>query len=94
MANWLEKFLAPAPPSQGSRNLPVQTKQNYPVAPSSGDFMGGLPNASVIYGIASSALFVIALSFIVSGRWITGFLVMLPAACFLGYALHFIKHHR
>jgi hypothetical protein len=90
MANWLQKILPPAPAAK-SRNLPVkarsgQVMSSLPVAPPD-----KLPNASVIYGVAASALLVIALYFLFKGVWFTGVLVLLPAACFLGFALQFLK---
>jgi hypothetical protein len=53
---------------------------------------GKLPNASLIYGVAASALFVVALYFMFTGLWFTGLLVLLPGLCFLGFALHFLKY--
>ena len=53
---------------------------------------GQLPNASLIYGAASAALFAIALYFLFTGLWFTGILVMFPASVFLGYALHFLRY--
>lgn len=50
-----------------------------------------LPPASVIYGMAASGLCVLALYFLFTGLWFTGALVLLPAGCFLGFALYFIK---
>lgn len=50
-----------------------------------------LPNASVVYGVGASILFVLALAILFNGLWLTALLVMLPAACFLGFAIHFIK---
>ena len=94
MANWLQKILPPAPPAQTGRNLPSQIQNNRPLVPVPGELIRGVPNASVIYGMAASALFVIALYFVFNGKWITGGLVLLPAGCFLGYALHFLKYYR
>jgi hypothetical protein len=94
MANWLEKLLLPAPQRQANRNLPAPVKQNRPLTSAGGPQAGGLPNASIVYGGAASALFVIALYFALIGRWVTGGLVLLLAGCFLGYALHFLKYPR
>jgi hypothetical protein len=84
MANWLEKILPP-PQSKG-RNLAVQSRPGS--APSSGQ----MPNASIIYGIAASVLFIVAIYFLFSRMWFTGLLVCLPASCFLGFCLHFMRH--
>jgi hypothetical protein len=94
MANWLQKFIPPAPPAASSRNLPSMARQNPPPAGFVRGMVEGIPNASLIYGLAASALFVIALYFVLTGHWITGLLVLMPAACFLGYALHFLKFSR
>jgi len=93
MANWLQKILPPTPPrEQGRRNLPVNLRRGPLPAPLGMQPPGRLPNASVIYGIAASALFVIALYFLVfEHRFISGFLVLLLASCFLGFALHFLR---
>ncbi len=90
MANWLQKIMLPVPAAK-SRNLPVKVKPGQLVTPMTVVRPEKLPNASVIYGIAASILVVIALYFLFRGVWFTGFLVLLPAACFLGFALHFLK---
>lgn len=51
----------------------------------------GLPPATIVYGCASGVLFALALYFLVTGHWVNGLLTILPAACFLGYALLFMK---
>lgn len=51
----------------------------------------GLPNASIVYAVAAAILGVIAGFFILGGRWFTGIVVLFPALCFLGYAIHFIR---
>jgi hypothetical protein len=98
MANWLQKLLAPVPPSVKG-NLPVtrssmmQNKLQKMVAiatqvrPSK-----SLPNAAVVYGIAAAVFLVASLALIISGAWLSGLLVLLPMSCFVGFALHFIKH--
>jgi len=93
MANWLVKILPPeAVRRLQGRNLPTNIRPGTPMA-RPGSPPAILPNASIVYGIAASALFIIALYFMFfRGAWITGFLVLLPAAGFLGFALHFIKH--
>jgi hypothetical protein len=93
MANWLEKIIPPGLQKSGGRNLTANMRQGPLPAPFRGTGPGALPNASIIYGIAASALFVIGLYFLFfTHRWVTGLLIMLPAACFLGFALHFVKH--
>jgi hypothetical protein len=94
MANWLEKVktsLVAAPPSA---NLPAARKRGevgmplgqQPLRPRK------LPNASLIYGVASSVLFVVSFCFLLQGLWGTGLVVLLPALVLLGYALYFLKH--
>jgi len=92
MANWLAKFLAPPPAKARGPNLPVKAP-NRPLAPRPLQPAAKMPNASVIYGIAASVLVVLAIYFFFSGLWFSGFLVLLPAACFLGFSLHFLKYH-
>lgn len=50
-----------------------------------------LSNASMVYGIGASALIVISLFFFIAGMWGRAFMILLPALCFLGFALHFMK---
>ena len=89
MANWLEKIMSSGMQKPGGRNLPAQRRQGALSTSSRGMVPNTLPNASIIYGVAASALFVIGLYFLLFGhRWIAGLLVMLPAGCFLGFALH------
>jgi len=97
MANWLTRIL---PPSQtgrgiGSSSSMVPTKfrpQALVVKGANQKRNEQLPNATIVYGVAASALIVIALCFFMKSVWVTGFLVLLPAACFLGFALYFLKH--
>jgi hypothetical protein len=52
----------------------------------------GLPNATIIYGIASGALFAFALYLLVAVSWVDGLLTLFPAAIFLGFAVHLMKY--
>jgi len=92
MANWLEKFAAPRSVKAQTSQVPVLRQQGQ-VAPSNNprQELDTLPNASVIYGIAASVLSVLAVFLMFSGRWFTGFLVLLPAVCFLGFAIQFLR---
>lgn len=93
MANWLQKILPRSPGTPSSRNLPVKAEPSrlpaHPVARPSPE---GLPNASAIYGVAASILFVVALYFLFTARWVTALLLFLLSGCFLGFALHFMKY--
>ena len=95
MANWLTRILQTdkgAKPGAPQR-LPAKVNPNplvgraYPPTEPA-----RLPNASVIYGIAASILFVFVLLYFFRGMWFTAFLLLLPAVCFLGFALHFLKN--
>jgi hypothetical protein len=96
MANWLQKILPPATrQGPGRGNLPANPQRGKPPSTQLGARSPASqpPNASIIYGIAASALFVIALYFLLFGhRVVAGFLVMLLAVCFLGFALHFLRY--
>jgi hypothetical protein len=93
MGNWLQKILAPPEKTehllaQTSRkeNLPAQPlKPGTPLPPS-------LPNATIIYGIGASLLFVASFSLIVAGKWFSGFLVFFLGGCLVALALHLFKH--
>jgi hypothetical protein len=88
MANWLQKFQPPAK----ARNLPAQRPAgSLTPMTSRAPAPDSLPNASVIYGIAASTLFVLAIYFLVTGVWVKGLLILLPAACLLGFAVYFLK---
>jgi hypothetical protein len=91
MANWLQKLGTQNLAGGKKANLPAQLQQGQLVQPPRFQ-ASGLPNASIIYGVAAAALFGIALCFLLSGGWFTGLLVVLPAACFLGFSLHFLKN--
>ena len=91
MANWLQKILLPAADMlPKNRNLPtVQRGGQLPA--STGLPHAKLPNASVIYGAAAGAMFVMSVYLIFTSHWFTGLLVALPGLALLGFALHFLK---
>ncbi|MDX2027621.1 MAG: hypothetical protein SFW62_03180 [Alphaproteobacteria bacterium] len=94
MQKWLQKILPPSTASSG-RNLPAAVRSGQlPAQNAKNTPPETLPSASVIYGVAASLLGVVALYLLFSGRWVTALLVFLLAACFLGYALHFLKYRR
>jgi len=94
MANWLQKILPPAPPARpGSRNVPSTIWQNR--ATNRKSVVAGLPNASIIYGAAAAVLIVFALYLLfIKHVLFAAFLILLPAAGLLGFALHFLKYPR
>ena len=51
-----------------------------------------IPNASLIYGIASAVLFAISLYYLFTGTWFNGFLIFVLGAAMFGYALHFLQN--
>lgn len=54
---------------------------------------GKIPNASIVYGLASAALTVFSLYLIIGiGNWFTGLLILLPAAILFAYAFYFIRY--
>ncbi|MDD3182871.1 MAG: hypothetical protein PHD48_08735 [Alphaproteobacteria bacterium] len=50
-----------------------------------------IPNASLIYGVASAILFAIALYYLFTGLWFTAILVMIVAGALFGYALVYLR---
>lgn len=90
MNNWLQKLGAK---SGSVTNLPVTQRQNSPVASSAKPAQHqSLPAATIVYAIAAAALIAVAVCFVISGAWVKGALVLLPAACLLGFAIHFLKN--
>lgn len=89
MAKLLEKITASL--SGTRKNLPAKMQSGLPSQSSGGMPTAKLPNASVIYGIAAGVFLVLAVLFLFQGRWFTGMLMIFPAACFLGFALNFLK---
>jgi hypothetical protein len=91
MSNWLDKILPP-PTRQGGTNLPSKDVWSSFLPPPAASAQGRLPNASLIYGIASAAIFGVGLYFLFTGMWLTGLFTMLPAVALLGYALHYLRY--
>jgi hypothetical protein len=93
MGNWLQKILVP---ENKAENVPVQSSKtgNLPAHP----FKAGaalpptLPNASIIYGIGASLLFVASFSLFLEGKWFSGVWVLFIGGCLVGLALHLFKH--
>jgi hypothetical protein len=95
MSNWLHKILPSDTTDIAKRNLPARLqKASLPVLAKlrEMELTKGLPPAAIIYGMAAGALFALALYFLFAGLWVNGLLTLLPAGCFLAYAMHFIKH--
>ncbi|MDR3450767.1 MAG: hypothetical protein P4M15_13660 [Alphaproteobacteria bacterium] len=85
MANEVQK--KPSLPAKNAQGKAVAASQAGVTAPAQ-----SLPNATIIYGIGASLLFVASLFLLLQGRWFTGFLTILVGGCLVGYALHFLKH--
>jgi len=92
MLNWLQKISAQIADTGKKQNLPTVRRPGTVSTAQKPNSPQKLPNASIIYGIAASLLILAAVYFLFTGAWFTGMLVLFLAACFLGFALHFIKH--
>jgi hypothetical protein len=92
MARWLDRLLPPPARGKASQLPSLDVRRYVPAAfqPKKGSD-GTLPNASLIYGSAAAALMAICLYFLFTGMWLTGVLLMLPAGCLLGFALHYLR---
>jgi len=95
MGGWLQKILTPLTQTQQKRSVPAPTRQGNlpaqglrpsPATPQS------LPNATVIYGIGASLLFVASFFLLLAGRWFSSFAVFVLGVCLTGFALHLLKH--
>lgn len=53
---------------------------------------GGIPNASLIYGVASAALLSFGLYHLLTGGWVTFLLLAVLAGVLFGFALYFLRH--
>jgi hypothetical protein len=93
MTNWLQKIFPPASSGQKRNNLPSNLRPRPLMTPGGRPPPGGLPNASLIYGIAASIMGVVGLYLMLFGhKPFGGFLVILLAVCFMGFALYFLKY--
>ncbi len=94
MSNWLQR-IASVPAKVVKTNLPAAVKaslpQNY-AAPQQPQVNNSLPPACVVYGAAAGAFVAFAIYLLISHHWIEGILTFLPAACFVGFAVHILKH--
>ncbi|MEJ0061707.1 MAG: hypothetical protein WDO70_00515 [Alphaproteobacteria bacterium] len=52
---------------------------------------GAMPNATVIYGIASAVIAALGLYFLINGVWLNGLLLLLLAGALFGYAMFFMR---
>ena len=92
MASWLDRILPP-PPKGKKPGLPtLDMRRSFLPTLQGSAGNGKLPNASLIYGAAAAALLTICLYFLFTGLWLTGILLLLPAGCLLGFALHFLRY--
>jgi hypothetical protein len=92
MPNWLQKISSGVTDTAKKQNLPAILRAGAVSTARKAEAVKKLPNASIIYGIAAGVLGVVGIYFLFTGRWFTGCMVLFLAACFLGFALHFIKH--
>ena len=94
MPNWLQKITSSLQTTSKTRNLPAVSASQLPAGAKRRRGRPGaepLPNASLIYGLASSIMLVFGVYFIFRGLWFTGLLICLLAGCFLGLALHYMR---
>ena len=91
---WLQKILTPPAP-QKTGSLPVVRKNAglpaQPLPPGAPQPQN-LPNATIIYGVGASLLFVAAFSLLIAQRWFSALIVLAVGACLMGFALHLFKH--
>jgi hypothetical protein len=95
MSNWLQKITRKQPAHLAKRNVSTHVKRGVPsvqVAWRKLELTKGLPNASIVYGAAAGAFFVFAIYLLFRKHWLDGLLTLLPAACFLGFAMHILKY--
>jgi hypothetical protein len=96
MGGWMQKILGTEVQMKNAGNLPVQASspKNLPaqLLKAAPPLPQALPNATVIYGIGASLLFVASFSLFWAGRWFSGFWVMACGVCLLGFALYLLKH--
>jgi hypothetical protein len=93
MPGWLQKIASlpttlkegKAPTVPPSGQLPTQPSKS--VLPSQ-----NLPNATIIYGIGASLMFVATFFLLLSARWFPAFAVFVLGLCLTGFALHLLKH--
>jgi hypothetical protein len=90
--NWLDRLLPPSPPGKERRLPSLDVRRPLPPAFLTSGKPGELPNASLIYGVAAAALVAISLYFLFTEMWFTGVLLLLPAGCLLGFALHYLRY--
>ena len=85
MAGWLQKILTPPAVQKTGTALTRQSKQAAQPPQS-------LPNATIIYGIGASLLFVASFFLLLGGRWVAAAAVFAMGGCLTGFALHLLKH--
>ena len=91
---WLQKIITP-PAIKKTGSMPVVRKGGaLPAQPlrQSVQQPQNLPNATIIYGIGASLLFVASVSLLFSGRWFLSLIVFAVGGCLMGFALHLFKH--
>jgi protein-S-isoprenylcysteine O-methyltransferase Ste14 len=96
MAGWLQNLLVSPPKGKRTPSVPAQVRQSVhlPAQPMKAAYQQpqGLPNATVIYGIVASLLFVSSFFLVMGGRWFPGIVVFSLGVCLTGFALHLLKH--
>lgn len=101
MVNFLDKFIGKRSDEDGrGRSLTARPEGTKHLAKAglgrlpraNGTPNGRIPNASKVYGVAASVLFVFALYFLLfKGIVLTGILIMVLAGVLFGYAVFFMR---
>ncbi len=86
MSGWLQKIMT-IQKKPASKFVPSLKGKNNHI-----QLIPGIPNASVIYGIGASLLFIASFSLLLSGRWFISFLVLFIGGCLFGFAYYFLKY--
>ena len=97
MGKWLDLLLPPVVPTKESARTQLPStavKTGGVPARSSVPANTDLPKESVVYGIGAAVLFAVGLVSLLSGRWFSGLLLLLPAGCLLGFAVHHLRYPR
>ncbi len=97
MSGWLERLRPGHGVSKSPPPLPVVKPTHAPVPAmprlqASPRKDGQIPNASLVYGIGAAVLVALALYFLVTGLWLSGLILLFPAGCLFGFALHFLRY--
>jgi hypothetical protein len=80
----------PVVPEPKNPSLPERIKQ-VPTSLRNVELIRGLPNATIIYAAGAGILFAMSFYHLTKGHWLSALLILLPAACLVGYAVFYLK---